>query len=72
MQNKEPEPNGYEGLADVRVIEAIYESARTGSVVSLPPFSKQPRPTPAAQEIHKPAHGKPETVKAKSPSGEAA
>ncbi|PYX32800.1 MAG: gfo/Idh/MocA family oxidoreductase [Acidobacteria bacterium] len=71
LQNKEPEPNGYEGLADVRVIEAIYESARTGSVVSLPPFSKQPRPTPA-QEIHKPAHGKPETVKAKSPSGEAA
>src|SRR5438445_11685372 len=72
LQNKEPEPNGYEGLADVRVIEAIYESARTGSVVSLPPFSKQPRPTPAAQEIHKPAHGNPETVKAQSPSGEAA
>lgn len=71
LQNQEPEPNGYEGLADVRVIEAIYESARTGSVVSLPPFSRQRRPTPK-QEIHKPAHGKPETVKAKSPSGEAA
>jgi predicted dehydrogenase len=71
LQDKEPEPNGYEGLADVRVIEAIYESARTGSVVSLPPFSKQPGPTPS-QEIHKPAHGKPETVKTKSPSGEAA
>jgi glucose-fructose oxidoreductase len=71
LQNKEPEPNGYEGLADVRVIEAIYESARTGEVVSLPPFSKQRRPSPK-QEIHRPAHGMPQTVKTKSPSGEAA
>lgn len=71
LQNKEPEPSGYEGLADVRIIEAIYESVRTGNLVALPPFSRKRRPTPK-QEIHKPAHGLPETVKAKSPSGEAA
>ena len=28
--NKEPEPSGLEGLADVRIVRAIYESARTG------------------------------------------
>jgi glucose-fructose oxidoreductase len=71
LQNKEPEPSGYEGLADVRVIEAIYESARTGRLVSLPPFSKKRRPSPN-QEIRRPAHGLPKTVNAKSPSGEAA
>lgn len=71
LQNKEPEPSGYEGLADVRIIEAIYESVRTGNLVALPPFSRKRRPTPK-EEIHKPAHGFPETVKAKSPSGEAA
>lgn len=71
LRNKEPEPSGYEGLADVRVIEAIYESVRTGRLVRLPPFSKKLRPTPQ-QEIQRPAHGLPKTVNAKSPSGEAA
>lgn len=36
---KEPGPSGAEGLADVRVIEAIYQSVRTGKVVHLPPFA---------------------------------
>ncbi|MGZ3695524.1 MAG: Gfo/Idh/MocA family protein [Bdellovibrionota bacterium] len=34
--NREPEPSGYEGLADVRVILALQESMRTGRVVSIP------------------------------------
>ena len=28
--NKDPEPSGTEGLADVRIIEALYRSARSG------------------------------------------
>ena len=71
LRNKQPEPSGYEGLADVRVIEAIYESVRTRRLVTLPPFSKKRRPTPE-QEIRRPGHGLPKTVNVKSPSGEAA
>ena len=71
LQNKEPEPSGLEGLADVRIVQAIYESARTGKAVRLPEMPNKKRPTPG-QEIHRPAHTKPKTVRAKSPSGEAA
>ena len=70
-KNKEPEPSGLEGLADVRIVRAIYESARTGKKVELPPLQKKQRPT-MQQEIHLPAHGKPKTVNTESPSGEAA
>lgn len=35
-RNVEPEPNGWEGLADVRVINAIHRSIRTGRPVKLP------------------------------------
>lgn len=71
FRNKEPEPSGYEGLADVRIIEAIYKSARTARMVVLPEMSKARRPT-KRQEINRPAHGLPKTVNAKSPSGKAA
>lgn len=71
LQNKDPEPSGLEGLADVRIVEAIYESARTRKVVELPKLPAKKRPT-VRQEIRRPAHDKPKTVRAKSPSGEAA
>jgi len=71
LQGKDPEPSGEEGLADVRVVEAIYESVQSGKPVTLPPFERKERPGPQ-QEIHKPAHGQPKTVRAKAPSGEAA
>jgi predicted dehydrogenase len=69
--NKNPEPSGLEGLADVRIVQAIYESARTGkpAPVSELPAKKRPK---MDQEINRPAHKKPRTVRAKSPSGEAA
>ncbi len=34
-RNREPEPNGLEGLRDVAVMEAIYQSAREGRPVSI-------------------------------------
>lgn len=71
LNNKEPEPSGLEGLADVRIVRAIYESSRMGRSVKLPALPSKPRPT-MAQEIHRSAHGKPKTIKAQSPSGEAA
>lgn len=71
LQDKEPEPSGLEGLADIRIVRAIYESAQSGKTVELPKMPSKRRPT-LRQEIHRPAHGKPGTVKAESPSGEAA
>jgi glucose-fructose oxidoreductase len=71
LRNKDPEPSGWEGFADVRIVRAIYESVRTGRKINLPELPHKKRPN-AGQEIDRPAHGKPSTVKTKSPSGEAA
>jgi predicted dehydrogenase len=68
LQNKEPEPSGLEGLADVRIVRAIYESAKSGRTVELAKLPAKKKPT-MRQEIHRPAHGKPKTVNAESPSG---
>ena len=71
LKDKEPEPSGQGGLADVRIVEAIYESARTKRSVHLPGFQIKRRPS-VRQEIHRPAHGKPQIVHSKPPSREAA
>lgn len=71
LRNKEPEPSGLEGLADVRIIEAIYHSIRTRRTVAIPTLIPENRPS-EKQEIHRPAHGKPEVISAQSPSREAA
>ena len=71
LKNKEPEPSGLEGLADVAIVEAIYESARTGRTTELEDLPAKRKPT-LQQEIHRPAHRTPGTVKTKSPSGEVA
>ena len=71
LKDKEPEPSGLEGLADVRVVEAIYESARVKRAIPLPALPGKKRPT-LSQEIRRPAHGKPRIVHAKPPSREAA
>ncbi len=62
-----PEPSGWEGLADVRVIRALYRSADTGLPVTLPPFTKEDRPS-LAQEIRRPAVRKPDLVNTEAPS----
>jgi predicted dehydrogenase len=62
-----PEPSGWEGLADVRVIRALYRSADTGQPVSLEPFEKRDRPS-LDQEITRPAVTKPELVNTEAPS----
>jgi predicted dehydrogenase len=68
LKNREPEPSGQEGLADIRVVEAIYKAVKSGRVVKLPAFDKRKRPT-LRQEIRKQAHGKPDTVDVVPPSG---
>ena len=50
LNNKEPQPSGREGLADVRIIRALIESAETNRPVSIPQISVKRRPD-ASQEI---------------------
>jgi predicted dehydrogenase len=67
LKNRAPEPSGEEGLQDVRIIRALYESAETGKPVELPPYREAQRPT-GRQRIERPAVKKPEVVRVKSPS----
>ena len=67
LQNREPEPSGDEGLQDVRIVEALYESAETGKAVGIPPFERTKRPT-GRQRINRPGVAKPTLVNAKSGS----
>lgn len=43
LNGESPEPSGHEGLADLRVIEALYQSAETGETISLEKFSRRKR-----------------------------
>jgi predicted dehydrogenase len=71
LKDKEPEPSGLEGMADVRIVEAIYESVRMKRAVHIPELPGKKRPS-LSQEIHRAAHGKPRVIHAKPPSREAA
>jgi len=69
INDQDPEPSGREGLADVRIIRALYRSAATGEPVRLGEFGKAERPT-IEQEIDEPPVKKPELVRAAAPSRE--
>ncbi|HYP75385.1 MAG TPA: Gfo/Idh/MocA family oxidoreductase [Polyangiaceae bacterium] len=66
LEDRAPEPDAEEALDDLRVIEAILESARTGAPVPLTPRQRTGRPS-MAQESSKRAVGKQETIHAPSP-----
>jgi glucose-fructose oxidoreductase len=68
LQGREPEPGAAEGLADVRVIRALYRAAESGQAVGLEPFEKRERPS-LEQEIRRPPIDKPDVVHAQAPSG---
>lgn len=67
LEDKEPEASGYEGLADVRIIEAIYRSAKEGKSIDLPPFTKRSRPN-QSQEMKLSAIKQPKLFQAEQPS----
>jgi glucose-fructose oxidoreductase len=68
LQNRDPEPSAEEGLADVRVIRALYESIESGRPVELAPFQRRERPS-LEQEIRRPPIEKPSVIHAQAPSG---
>lgn len=67
LNDREPEPSGKEGLADIRIIRAIQESARTGRAVRIPQLNKQKRPS-KRQEIFRPAVREPPLVNVEAAS----
>jgi len=69
VRDVEPEPSGEEGLADVRVIEALLRSAHDDRPVRLAPFKRRARPEPGMR-MRLPAVREPEPVRADSPVAE--
>jgi predicted dehydrogenase len=65
-RGRKPEPSGEEGAWDVRIIDALYESARRGTPIALRPFSGDPRPS-SKQKYSQPPVSEPSLVHATPP-----
>lgn len=71
LRDRQPEPSGIEGLADVAIIRALLESQWKRAPVALEPVDAGPRPA-IHQRITKPGIRPPKTVHVTSPSGDRA
>ncbi len=60
-ESLEPEPSGWEGLADVRILQAIVASARFGRTMAIDAVPRPRRPD-LAQELEFPARDAPKLV----------
>jgi glucose-fructose oxidoreductase len=69
LKNKQPEPSGQEGLADVRIIRALYKSLSQKQPVRVKIEEAEKRPS-TVQEIHRPPIDKPELIHAESSSAD--
>lgn len=70
---RRPEPSGLEGLADVRIIEALERSAQAGGrAIELPApetaLARKARPSPKQRIVRPPVRREPDVIKARSPS----
>lgn len=68
QDSREAAPSGKEGAADVRVLEAIFESGRRRASVRLPPLPFSGRRLSRADASTIEAHAKPVLVRARAPS----
>ncbi|MBW4616974.1 MAG: Gfo/Idh/MocA family oxidoreductase [Desmonostoc vinosum HA7617-LM4] len=69
LQDKDPEPSGMEGLNDVRIIQALYQSIEKSQPVKIQTLDRHQRPTSAQAIEHPPVEEKPDLVNAASPGG---
>jgi len=67
LEDREPQPSGAEGMADIRVINGLYRSAEDQSPVTLGEVEAVVRPAPN-QEISRPSIEKPSLYHAEDPS----
>jgi glucose-fructose oxidoreductase len=67
INDRSPEPSGEEGLQDIRVVQALYESSKRGRPIKIRPFTRHQRPT-GRQRITRPGIRKPSLIKVQSAS----
>ena len=70
LTNREPEPSGEEGLADVRIISALLRSAESGRPVTIPKVRIDHRPESKQEISKKPVSKVPQLVRAMAPGAE--
>ena len=68
LEDRDPEPDAEEGLADLRVIEGVLEALKTGGRVTLPPFVRSRRISADQEQTLSPIKV-PKLVNAASPTG---
>lgn len=66
LEDRDAEPTGHEGLADVRIIQALIQSAKQNAPVKLRPTPITRRPTPDA-ELNQPPSPEPALVNVDDP-----
>ncbi len=66
-EDRDPEPSGWEGIADVRILQAIQSSARFGRAVPIDPIPQRHRPG-LSQEIRIAPHETPSLVDVEQPT----
>jgi predicted dehydrogenase len=69
LKDREPEPSGEEGLIDVKIINALYESADRGIPVKVGKFPRVKRPQ-GRQKIACPPPRKPKLLRVEAPTRE--
>jgi glucose-fructose oxidoreductase len=69
LRGRDPEPSGEEGLADVRIIRALYRSAETGRAVSLARRARGRQPAKSQEITRPPVRRMPRLVGAAPPGG---
>jgi glucose-fructose oxidoreductase len=67
LNGKDPEPSAEEGCFDVRVVNALYQSAERGETVTLPPFEREEAPVRAQGQNLPPVMREPELVAVEKP-----
>ncbi len=66
-ENRQPEPNGAEGLIDVQIVEALHRAAQQRRTISLRLPVKHTRPN-ARLQMHRPPVPKPKQVHTHTPT----
>ena len=67
LNGRDPEPDGEEGYADVRVLEGILRALKSGTAVELEPFARTKRIDTAGQKETLSAKKSPELVNTSNP-----
>jgi predicted dehydrogenase len=67
LNDREPEPSGIEGLVDVHIIRALYDSVQTHRPVTMKQLNRRRRPS-LRQEIYRPRISKPRLVHVTAPT----